>query len=274
MRKFILSFALFAMTFASIYAAPNPNRRLLGESYIEQYRYIAVMESLRTGIPASIKLAQGLLESGFGQGSLALSSNNHFGIKWRSPIDGDYIEAFDDEKDKYGRQKSSRFVKFNTPEESYQQHSEILMTRQTYRLLFIYDRADYRSWAYGLKKAGYATDPKYATKLIQIIEQFHLDRFDIPTQLSLDDTPQYPQPNQSEFSDFSKRDDQPDPSRQSFPTNRNNQKKERKPEKRLSVQSVKNNQEEEHILFEVTTEVASKNGNNTIKSPVPKRQKK
>ena len=149
------------------------------------------------------------------------------------------------------------------------------MTRPTYRLLFVYDRADYRSWAYGLKKAGYATDPKYATKLIQIIENYKLDRFDIPTQLSLDDTPQYPQPNQSEFSDFSKRDEQPDPSRQSFPTNRNNQKKEqRKPEKRLSVQSVKHNEEEEHVLFEVTTEVASKNGNNTIKNPVTKRQKK
>lgn len=269
MRNFILSFAVYAMTIATIFAAPNPTRRQLGEGYIESYRYIAVMESLRTGIPASIKLAQGLLESNFGQGKLALMSNNHFGIKWRSPIDGEYVEAYDDEKDKYGRPKSSKFVKFSSPEESYRQHSDLLVSRPIYRMLFIYDRSDYRSWAKGLKKAGYATDPLYANKLIQIIEQYQLDRFDIPTQLSFDDTPQYPQPDQTEFSEITEV-EQPDPSRQPFPTPRNKEKKKNQTDKRLTVQPVKND-EEEHILYEVGSELASKS---VIKNPVPKRQKK
>ena len=270
MRKTILSFAYCAMTFASIFAAPNPIRHRIGENYIEQYRQIAVMESLRTGIPASIKLAQGLLESGYGQGSLALVSNNHFGIKWRSPVDGDYVESYDDEKDRNGKKIVSRFVKFNSPEESYQQHSELLMTRPIYRVLFTYDRSDYRSWAFGLKKAGYASNPKYAERLIQLIEQYHLDRFDIPSQLDLNDSP-------TEFYVPNGNDSQSDPSSQPFPTptkkiNSNNRANEPKATPNRFSQRNNNREEEEHILYEVTSEVASKNVNN-IKNPVPKRQK-
>jgi hypothetical protein len=272
MRKFIKCSALCALTFLFIFAAPNPNRRQLAEGYIEQYRYIAIMESVRTGIPASIKLAQGLLESGFGQGKLALLSNNHFGIKWRSVVDGDYVEAFDDEKDKYGNAKSSKFVKYDSPEESYRQHSDLLTTRSNYRLLFAYDRADYRSWAYGLKKAGYASDPQYPTKLISLIEQYNLAQFDVPTELTLEETPQYQYAEHSEFSESPRDIQEPEPSRQPFPTRKNNtEKKESKPVKQSqpSAQVVKNNEADEHIFFEVTDDVASK----SIKSPVPRRQK-
>jgi hypothetical protein len=275
MRKSILSVALFALTFVHILGAPNPARRLLIEGYIEQYREIAVMESIRTGIPASIKLSQGLLESSFGQGKLAVMSNNHFGIKWNSSADGEFVESDDDEKDKYGRPKSSKFVKFSSPEESYRQHSDILTSRSRYRLLFTYDRADYRSWALGLKKAGYASDPDYAKKLIRIIEQYNLDRFDIPTQLTLDDTPQYTP--QTEFTESPSRNtEQPDPSRQPFPTapKMNVAKKQRKEDKLVSVQPVKKKEavveEEVHVLFEVPSELASK----SVKNPIPKRQKK
>ncbi len=272
MRKSIASFVLFALTIANISAAPNPVRSQLRESYIEQYRSIAVMESIRTGIPASIKLAQGILESGNGQSKLALMSNNHFGVKWRTG-DGDYVEFYDDDKDKQGRLKLSKFIKYNSPEESFRQHSEFLMTHSNYRVLFTYDRSDYRSWAYGLKKAGYATNPRYAELLIQIIEDNHLDRFDIPTQLSLDETPQYPNQVDNQLSVMTG-DVMPEvASRIPFPTPKvkiiKNSYTETKPVQRNQEEA----QEEEHILFEITPELASKSVNN-IRNPVPKRQKK
>jgi flagellum-specific peptidoglycan hydrolase FlgJ len=189
MRNLILSLTIVATTFISIFAMPTPNPSRMGETYVEQYRQVAIMESLRSGIPASIKLAQGLLESGFGQGALAVSSNNHFGIKWRSPNDGDYVEAYDDDTDRNGNKIASRFVKFSSPEQSYQHHSELLMTRPAYRVLFTYDRTNYRSWAHGLQKAGYATNPRYAEHLIQIIQQYNLDRFDIPANTTNNQTP-------------------------------------------------------------------------------------
>ncbi len=283
MRKSIASFVLFATTIANLSAAPNPVRSQLRESYIEQYSPIAVMESFRTGIPASIKLAQGILESGNGQSTLALTSNNHFGIKWRSPLDGDYVEFYDDDRDKQGKLKLSKFIKYYSPEESFRRHSEFLMVNSNYRLLFSFDRSDYRSWAYGLKKAGYATNPKYAELLIQIIESNHLDRFDVPTQLSLDETPQYS--NQVEDNQLSEITAEVKPevaSRIPFPTPKVKIRKEvnketyaeAKPPQTIAQKHQKEEaQEEEHILFEITNELASKSVN-TIKSPVPKRQKK
>lgn len=283
MRKSIAFFVLFATTIANLSAAPNPVRSQLRESYIEQYSSIAVMESFRTGIPASIKLAQGILESGNGQSTLALKSNNHFGIKWRSPLDGDYVEFYDDDRDKQGKLKLSKFIKYYSPEESFRRHSEFLMVNSNYRLLFSLDRSDYRSWAYGLKKAGYATNPKYAELLIQIIESNHLYRFDVPTQLSLDETPQYS--NQVEDNQLSEITAEVKPevaSRIPFPTPKVKVRKEIKEETYVEAKPVQaivqrhqkeETQEEEHILFEITNELASKSVN-TIKNPVPKRQKK
>lgn len=275
MRKSIITFVLFAITYANLSAAPNPSSSQLRENYIEQYRSIAVMESFRTGIPASIKLAQGLLESGNGQSRLSLMSNNHFGIKWRSPLDGEYVEFYDDDKNKYGRLKLSKFIKYNSPEESFKQHSEFLMTRSNYRLLFTYDRSDYRAWAYGLKQAGYATNPRYAELLIQLIEQNHLDRFDIPTQLSLDNTPQYANQEESQVPESTAEVAQPQASRLPFPTRINKIIQENKVVKRIAQQKVIQTEEveEEHVLFEITTELASKSVKN-IRNPVPKRQKK
>ena len=278
MRKSILSFKLLLFSYVMLSAAPNPFRHQLVESYVEKYSRIAVIESMRSGIPASIKLAQGLLESGYGQGNLALMSNNHFGIKWHSAADGDFVEAFDDEFDKKGRKIHSKFVKFNSPEESYQQHTVFLMTRPNYRLLFTFDRTDYRSWALGLQKAHYATNPKYAELLIALIKQYQLDLFDIPTQLSLDDTPQYVQlqPGYNKFAQQPVKPESSDP----FPSHKKeNVKKEvvaaNQPTKFMELKKEENTEgEEEHILFEVTATALASKSVKVLKSPVPRRQKR
>ena len=280
MRKSILSLTFCVMTLITAFAVPPPNRPQIGEKYIEQYRQIAVMESLRTGIPASIKLAQGILESGYGTGSLAVRSNNHFGLKWRSPVDGDYVEFYDDEK-KNGKKIYSKFIKFNTPEESYQQHSELLLTRPVYRILFTYDRSDYRKWAYGLEKAGYASARGYAEKLIRIIEQYDLGRFDVPTTLDPNDFEETP----NRFTDLQR-------STQSAPVTTGRVAETPRPIQPTPVKTApikyqnsapaptqnvvvekpvyKQEEQEEHILYEVTPNYATK----SIKKPVPKRQKK
>jgi hypothetical protein len=123
------------------------------------------------GIPASITLAQGILESGDGLSKLAREANNHFGIKCHDWT-GDRIYHDDDEK-------GECFRKYRHAEESYRDHSEFLRNRQRYSELFSYDPKDYKSWAHGLKKAGYATSPTYATTLIKIIEENQLHLFDL-----------------------------------------------------------------------------------------------
>jgi Mannosyl-glycoprotein endo-beta-N-acetylglucosaminidase len=157
----------------------------LVSNYIAQYKDLAIEEQMRTGIPASIKLSMGLLESSFGQSRLATEANNHFGIKWWNTNDGAaFVEAMDDDKDKSGNPTPSKFVKFTSAEESYRKHSEFLLTRARYRVLFSYDRTDYRSWATGLKACGYATAPDYAEKLIRLIEKYNLAQYDVPSGLS------------------------------------------------------------------------------------------
>ena len=159
----------------------------LVQGYIAQYKNLAIEEQYRTGIPASIKLSMGLLESSFGQSRLATEANNHFGIKWWNANDGAaFVEAIDDDKDANGKLIPSRFVKFTSAEESYRKHSEFLLTRARYRVLFTYDRTDYRAWATGLKACGYATAPDYAEKLIKLIEKYNLAQYDAPSTLAFD----------------------------------------------------------------------------------------
>lgn len=141
------------------------------EDYIAKYSKIARSEMQRTGVPASITLAQGLLESGAGTSTLARKANNHFGIKCGKSWTGKTIAHDDDAK-------GECFRVYDNPTESYRDHSNFLRYSDRYKFLFDYRKTDYKSWAYGLKKAGYATDPKYATKLIEIVEAFNLSRFD------------------------------------------------------------------------------------------------
>jgi len=146
------------------------------KKYIEQYRWIALKEMELTGIPAAIKLAQGLLESNAGFSTLATEANNHFGMKCHNDWTGLTFFKEDDDRDDKGRLIPSCFRKFSSPEESYHAHSLWLTQRPRYSNLFTLDPEDYKAWAHGLKKAGYATDPSYGDKLISIIEKFELHK--------------------------------------------------------------------------------------------------
>mgnify|MGYP002152314528 CR=1 FL=1 len=147
-----------------------PKNLDLTESYIYQFADIARQEMRMYGIPASITLAQGILESGNGQGNLTSRSNNHFGIKcngWQ----GAKVYHDDDKAQEC-------FRKYTRAEYSYRDHSLFLATRNRYAFLFNYNVTDYKSWAKGLKKAGYATDPRYPDKLIGLIERYKLYEYD------------------------------------------------------------------------------------------------
>ena len=174
MRYPSLFFALFIL---HVTAFGQLNDRLL---YIETYKHIAIAEMSRTGIPASIKLGQAILESNAGQSELSRKAKNHFGIKcgnWQGK--GYFIE--DDDKDENGKLKKSCFRTFRTPEESFIAHSEFLRDpNKSYRYGFLFNLNpyDYKAWAHGLKKAGYATNPEYAKILISVIENYKLFQFD------------------------------------------------------------------------------------------------
>ncbi len=150
-------------------AALDANTRM--KVYVLQYAEMAQKEMKKYGIPASITLAQGLLESQAGMGELATKSNNHFGIKCHKGWRGARVSHDDDAK-------GECFRKYKKVEQSYRDHSEFLRNRGRYSDLFKMKKRDYVSWAHGLKKAGYATDPQYAFKLISLIERYELWQFD------------------------------------------------------------------------------------------------
>ncbi|GMN11203.1 glucosaminidase domain-containing protein [Croceitalea sp. MTPC9] len=139
--------------------------------YIEEFAEIAQYEMRAFSIPASITLAQGILESGSGKGELTRKTNNHFGIKCHTGWQGEYDFHDDDAK-------GECFRKYNHPMFSFRDHSIFLASRSRYRFLFNYRRDDYKKWAYGLRKAGYATDKKYPQKLIALIDRYNLDTYD------------------------------------------------------------------------------------------------
>ena len=157
----------------------NANLNKYTLNYIERYASIAVKEMHSYKIPASITLAQGILESGRGRSDLALKSNNHFGIKCHTDWKGDRVYHDDDAK-------GECFRKYVYPETSYEDHSKFLTERRRYAFLFNYKKDDYKKWANGLKKAGYATDKKYPAKLIKIIKDYELYVFDIVKESGYD----------------------------------------------------------------------------------------
>jgi LysM repeat protein len=139
--------------------------------YVEKYYPIAIEKMKEYGIPASITLAQGILESGSGKSELAVEANNHFGIKCHKEWDGETYYMDDDHPNEC-------FRKYDDPAQSYNDHSLFLTTRSRYDFLFSYQKDDYKKWAKGLKKAGYATNPHYANLLIKIIEETGLAEYD------------------------------------------------------------------------------------------------
>lgn len=163
-----LTFVVCAMMSLCSINAQQLNQAYL--NYIEQYYKIAQQQQHEYGIPSSITLAQGLLESSAGNSFLSKTSNNHFGIKC-SDWSGEKVYYDDDAK-------GECFRKYQTVLESYEDHSKFLKSRSRYAFLFQLKQTDYEGWAFGLKSAGYATDPTYAYKLISIIENYNLKRFD------------------------------------------------------------------------------------------------
>ena len=163
-KTLLLSIISFMMTM-SLFAQNNDY-----VAYINLYKDIAIEQMHKYHIPASITLAQGLLESGAGRSELARKANNHFGIKCHS-WDGKKIYHDDDKK-------GECFRVYKSARDSYEDHSIFLATGSRYEFLFKYAETDYVAWARGLKRAGYATSPTYADKLIEIIERYNLDQYD------------------------------------------------------------------------------------------------
>lgn len=162
-----LSTTVLIMLLAAVSAAAQEYTR---SAYIEKYWRVAVEEMHKTGIPASITLAQACLESDNGNSFLAVKANNHFGIKCHNWT-GKTVRMDDD-------RRNECFRKYDNPIDSYRDHSDFLVTRQRYAFLFDLERDDYEGWAYGLSRAGYATNPSYPQLLIRIIEDNGLARFD------------------------------------------------------------------------------------------------
>lgn len=167
MKRYLIS--LLTIFVCLVLQAQTRNKQY--ESYIKQYRDLAVKEMKKYRIPASITLAQGLLESGAGQSTLARKSNNHFGIKCGSDWRGKTVSHDDDAR-------GECFRAYKHPKQSYEDHSKFLANRPRYSSLFKLDITDYKGWARGLKKAGYATNPRYAEQLIGIIELYDLHKYD------------------------------------------------------------------------------------------------
>ncbi|MEN2400791.1 glucosaminidase domain-containing protein [Flavobacterium sp. MC2016-06] len=140
-------------------------------NYVLQFKDIAMGNMQKYGIPASIILAQGILESGAGRGDLAVDANNHFGIKCHNDWLGESVRHDDDSSQEC-------FRKYTEASESYRDHALFLVGKKRYATLFTYEKDDYKSWAKGLRAAGYATDPNYPDKLISYIERYNLHQYD------------------------------------------------------------------------------------------------
>ena len=157
-------------------------------NYIEEYKFLAIDEMVRTGIPASVTMAQAIIESNAGNSKLARESNNHFGIKCKAYWEGREYFHPDDDRDAQGNLIPSCFRQYSSVEESYFDHSNFLMDTDHYKPLFNYDKTEYTLWAQGLALCGYASDCKYAEKIISTIELYGLHELDYYTVQYVDKT--------------------------------------------------------------------------------------
>jgi flagellum-specific peptidoglycan hydrolase FlgJ len=171
-------FKFLAIAIACAFFSFDRTLDALADDYIEQHKELAIIEMHRSGVPASITLAQALHETDFGRSRLAKEANNHFGIKCKTYWQGQIFYHKDDDYDKAGKLIESCFRRYNSNLESYVDHSNFLTQSERYAPLFKLPTFDYKSWAHGLKKCGYATDPGYADKLIKKIERYNLSQYD------------------------------------------------------------------------------------------------
>jgi len=166
-KKFAILLA-FVLSFSFTFSRGQSADAIL--AYITRYKDLAIAEMKRTGVPAAITLAQGIHETEAGTSVLVKKSNNHFGIKCKDEWRGQSVSHDDDAR-------GECFRKYSAAEDSYRDHSDFLKTRPNYASLFTLDPTDYQGWAYGLKKAGYATNPKYAQVLIKLIQDYNLEDY-------------------------------------------------------------------------------------------------
>jgi hypothetical protein len=169
-KTLVLS-ALIQVWLPMSFAAQSTRGRITTPEYISRYKDDAIRDMMKMGVPASITLAQGILESESGNSDLARYANNHFGIKCHKDWTGDTYHKDDDAKDEC-------FRKYRTVLESFDDHGRFLRERPRYAFLFDFEITDYKAWAHGLKKAGYATNPRYAELLIKLIEEHQLHLYD------------------------------------------------------------------------------------------------
>lgn len=174
--KYFFTVCFLLFSFSALFA-----QREKVELYIAQFNEIAIKEMIRTGVPASITLAQGILESQSGESELVKRSNNHFGIKCKPEWTGPRTYHDDDER-------GECFRVYSTPEDSYKDHSDFLKTRAHYNFLFKIDPLNYEAWAKGLQKAGYATLTTYPQKLIKLIKDYNLNDYSKMALKKLTDT--------------------------------------------------------------------------------------
>jgi flagellum-specific peptidoglycan hydrolase FlgJ len=166
MHKFFLTILILGI------GGTSQAQKLTQQQYIDSFKAVAISEMIRSGVPAAITLAQGILESESGNSELAIKANNHFGIKCKEEWSGEKMYHDDDER-------GECFRKYKTVQESYIDHSNFLKYRPYYTSLFKLDPSDYKSWAIGLRDAGYATSRSYASQLIEIIERFNLNQYSL-----------------------------------------------------------------------------------------------
>lgn len=178
MNKLITSLLFF------LSILPAFGQRETPQQYIEKYKSLAISEMKRSGVPAAITLAQGILESESGNSDLVKKSNNHFGIKCKSDWTGPFVSHDDD-------RKGECFRVYEHAEESYRDHSDFLRNSSRYSFLFTLEPEDYKGWAAGLKKAGYATNPQYANILINNIEKYNLNLYTIEGMMKGVDNEEY-----------------------------------------------------------------------------------
>ena len=185
----------FALLILLVISTALQAQREKAEAYVAKYKDLAIAEMQRTGIPASITLAQGILESQYGESDLAKNANNHFGIKCKTEWTGPKTYHDDD-------LKQECFRVYESAEESYKDHSNFLMTRDWYAFLFKLEASDDKGWAYGLKKAGYATEKDYPQRLLKLIDDYQLHQYSMvalgdPTYSSKPSTEQVQAPKNS-----------------------------------------------------------------------------
>lgn len=167
-------------------AKPGESTKPYVTSYIDQYKFLAIDEMMRTGIPASVTMAQAILESNAGASKLAKETNNHFGIKCKNYWEGHTYYHPDDDRDAANKLIPSCFRKYESVKASYLDHSNFLMNTPAYKPLFTFDKTEYAAWAEGLEICRYASDEQYAEKIIRTIELYDLNELDYYTVQFID----------------------------------------------------------------------------------------